>query len=55
MKSWAFAAALTALAAVADATVAIVERPMMLYSSVSPKLRIQADSAVFAGTLSSSS
>ena len=49
MKGVAFGVALAALASLASASLSIVERPMMLYSSVSPKMRIQADKAAFAG------
>ena len=44
-------ASLAALLALASAEVNIVERPMKLYSSVSPKLRIQTDASAFAGIL----
>ena len=43
----AFLTLLTAM--VAAAKVEIVERPMILYSQVSPKLRIQTKSPAFAG------
>ena len=42
---------LFALLALASAEVNIVERPMKLYSTASPKLRIQTDASSFAGIL----
>jgi hypothetical protein len=42
-------AVLAALVSSTSAMLNVVERPMMLYSTVSPKLRIQADKASFAG------
>jgi hypothetical protein len=35
--------------AAVNAAVKVIERPMVLYSSVSPKLRIQTEGPTFAG------
>jgi len=48
-----FGALVASLASLAAAEVKIVERPMMLYSTVSPKLRIQTEKPAFAGILES--
>lgn len=49
MNLW---SALALLTAVTSASISVVERPMMLYSSVSPKLRIQTAEDAFSGILS---
>lgn len=41
---------LASLASLASATVVVIERPLTLYSTVSPKLRIQTELPAFAGT-----
>jgi len=53
VKATAALLSLAALMALASAEVNVVERPMKLYSSVSPKLRIQTDGSSFAGILES--
>ena len=53
VKATAALLSLAALMALASAEVKVVERPMKLYSSVSPKLRIQTEESAFGGILES--
>jgi len=50
MKGLALFGLLASACSMAHAMVKVVERPMMLYSTVSPKLRIQTEASAFSGT-----
>mmetsp|Transcript_20491 Transcript_20491/g.24263 ORF Transcript_20491/g.24263 Transcript_20491/m.24263 type:complete len:881 (+) Transcript_20491:59-2701(+) len=51
MKTLSLWSALALLSATVSASISLVERPMMLYASVSPKLRIQTTEPAFSGIL----